>query len=148
MAMSAAGSSDEWTLIPFPGLDTPLVVGYGPSYTVLRSSPEEQLAAWLFTRWMLSVDNQASWVETAGLLPLRSSLMELVAPYRRAYPQWENAAGTLDLMKTAPELAAWRKVRYLLEDGVKTMFQVNLPLEGIPALLEEMQDTALDLGGG
>jgi multiple sugar transport system substrate-binding protein len=147
LAMREAGSSDEWTLIPFPGMDSPLVVAYGPSYTLLRSSMEEQLAAWLFTRWMLSADNQARWVETTGLLPLRFSVMEMVAPYRSAHPQWEHAASVLDLMQTTPELAAWRKARYLLEDGVKSMFQVDLPEAEIPALLEEMQNMALELDG-
>jgi multiple sugar transport system substrate-binding protein len=147
LAMDEAGSRDEWTLIPFPGLDNPLAVAYGPSYTLLRSSPEEQLAAWLFTRWMLSADNQARWVEMTGLLPLRFSVMDLVAPYRNASPQWESAANTLDLMQTTPELVAWRKARYLLEDGVKTLFLVNLPVGEIPSLLDEMQDMALELGG-
>ncbi len=147
LAMAEAGNADEWTLIPFPGLEDPLVVGYGPSYILLRSSPEEQLAAWLFTRWMLSAENQARWVEMTGLLPLRYSVMDLVQPYRKANPQWENAALSLDLLQTTPGLAAWRKARYLLEDGVKTMFQVNLPLDGIPALLEEMQGMAVELGG-
>ena len=148
LAMEAAGSSDEWTLVPFPGLEDPLAVAYGPSYTLLRSSPEEQLAAWLFTRWMISAGNQATWVETTGLLPLRYSVMEMIAPYRSANPQWESVASTLDLLRGTPELAAWRKARYLLQDGVKSLFQVNLPLDEIPSLLDEMQDMALELGGG
>ena len=148
LAISAADSEDEWSLVPFPGTESPLAVGYGPSYTLLRSSPEEQLAAWLFTRWMLSAGNQARWVETTGLLPVRYSVMDMVTPYRNAHPQWEMAALSLDLLQAPPELAAWRKARYLLEDGVKTMFQVNLPVGEIPALLEQMQETALDLGGG
>jgi ABC-type glycerol-3-phosphate transport system substrate-binding protein len=123
-------------------------VAYGPSYTLLRSSPEEQLAAWLFVRWMLSAENQASWVELTGMLPLRYSVLDMVAPYRRANPQWESVVLSLDLLQGTPELAAWRKARYLLEDGVKTLFQVNLPVGEIPALLEQMQETALELGGG
>jgi ABC-type glycerol-3-phosphate transport system substrate-binding protein len=145
LAMTSAASADEWTLIPFPGVEQPVAVTYGPSYTVLRSTPVEQLAAWLFARWMLSPENQALWVEATGLLPLRVSVLDMIGPYRSASPQWEAAAGSYALMETVPHLASWRKVRYVLADGLDHIFQVNLPLDGIPSLLDQMQELAEDL---
>ena len=53
-SMSRLKNADEWTVIPFPGPQTSAVVAYGPSYTLLKSTPEKQLAAWLFARWLLS----------------------------------------------------------------------------------------------
>jgi ABC-type glycerol-3-phosphate transport system substrate-binding protein len=147
LAMTSAASTDEWTLLPFPGQDGPLAVAYGPSYTVLRSSPEEQLAAWLFARWVLSAETQALWVETTGLLPLRTSILDMVAPYRTANPQWEAAANSLSLLEGVPQLASWRKARYLLEDGMNYIFQVNLPLDQIPTVLDEMQAMAEEFSG-
>jgi multiple sugar transport system substrate-binding protein len=145
LAMTAAENTDEWRLIPFPGIENPVAVAYGPSYILLRSSPEEQLAGWLFIRWMLSEVNQAQWVETTGLLPLRLSLLEMIAPYRSASPQWESAVSSLEFLQTTPGLPSWRKVRYLLSDGLEHIFQVNLALDGIPGLLDEMQVMALEL---
>ena len=52
-SMSRLKNTDEWTLIPFPGTTGRVLVAYGPSYSVLKSTPEEQLAAWLFARWPL-----------------------------------------------------------------------------------------------
>ena len=62
-SMKRLKNSDEWTVIPFPGPQGSGLVAYGPSYTVLKSTPEKQLAAWLFARWLLSPENQAQWVE-------------------------------------------------------------------------------------
>ena len=146
LAMSAAENDDTWTLIPFPGQDEPLAIAYGPDYIVLRASPEEQLAGWLFIRWLLSPENQALWVEATGLLPLRATVLDLVAPYAGASPQWAHAAADLDLLEPAPGLASWRKARYLLEDGLTYMFQAGLTLEQLPLVLDEMQSMAEELG--
>ncbi len=148
LTLEAVGNADEWSLIPYPGLDEPVLSVYGPSYAILGSSPEEQLAAWLFIRWSLSAENQAMWVEATGLLPLRTSVLDLVAPYRRGSPQWEAAALALETSQPPPALASWRQVRYLLADGFERLFLLNLTHDLIPPLLEEMQQMAQELGEG
>ena len=88
------------------------------------------------------------WVEATGLLPLRSSVIELVAPYRRASPQWEAASMALTVAEPPPALASWRQVRYLLADGFERLFLLDLTPDLILPLLEEMQQMADELGGG
>ncbi len=144
-SMARLKNSDQWTLIPYPGLHDNLVVTYGPSFSVLKSTSEKQLAAWLFARWMLSPENQALWVETTGLFPLRNSVLDMIGPYRQATPQWDAADGALNVAKDVPQLASWRKVRYVLEDGMKVLFQENLAVDKLPVLLTEMDSMAQEL---
>jgi ABC-type glycerol-3-phosphate transport system substrate-binding protein len=139
-SMSRLKNTDEWTLVPFPGTAGSVLVTYGPSYSVLKSTPEKQLAAWLFTRWLLSPENQAQWVEATGLFPLRISIMDQIDPTRT--PQLEAAMGDLPLAQGVPQLASWRKVRYVLEDGTKVIFQTNTPLDQISSILTEMDSMA------
>jgi len=145
LAMQNAASSDEWTLIPFPGVEKSVLVPYGPDYTILRSGEGEQLAAWLFIRWMAAPERQARWVETTGLLPLRAAALDLIGPYRTAFPQWEAAVSALPLAERTPQLASWGRVRYLLEDGLNYIFLVNLPRQDLPSVLEEIQSMADEL---
>ncbi len=144
-SMSRLNNADEWTLVPFPGTLESVLVAYGPSYSVLKSTPEKQLAAWLFARWLLSPENQAQWVEATGLFPLFHSVMGLIGPYRSASPQWEAAAGDLALAQGVPQQASWRKVRYVLEDGTKFIFQTSVPVDQIPSILTEMDTTAKEI---
>ncbi len=144
-AMSRLGNQDEWTVIPFPGTAGSVLVAYGPSYSVLKSTPAKQLAAWLFARWMLMPPEQAQWVEAAGILPLRSSVLDQVGSYRLASPQWDAAVGELSLAQGVPHLASWRKVRYVLEDGAAAIYQANTPLDQIPSVLTEMDSMAKEL---
>ncbi len=144
-SMSRLKNADEWTVIPFPGSQTSTVVAYGPSYTLLKSTPEKQLAAWLFARWLLTPENQAQWVEATGLFPLRTSLLDMVGPYRAASPQWEAAVDALSLAQGVPPLASWRKVRYVLEDGTTVIFQKNTSVDQLPSALTEMDAMAEEL---
>jgi multiple sugar transport system substrate-binding protein len=144
-SMSRLKNADEWTLVPFPGTSGSVLVTYGPSYSLLKSTPEKQLAAWLFTRWLLSPENQAGWVETTGLFPLLNSVLDLIGPYRTASPQWNAAVGDLSLAQGVPQLASWRKVRYVLEDGTRVIFLTGLTLDQIPSVLAEMDSTAKEI---
>ena len=144
-SMTRLKNPDQWTVLPFPGQSGNVLVAYGPSYIVMKSTPEKQLAAWLFARWLLSRENQAQWVEATGLFPLRSSVLDLIGPYRQASPQWDAAFGSLSLAQGVPQLASWRKVRYVLEDGMTVLFQENLPQDKLPALLTQMDSLAQEL---
>jgi multiple sugar transport system substrate-binding protein len=144
-SMTRLKNSDEWTVIPFPGAQGKVVVAYGSSYTLLKTTPERQLAAWLFARWLLSPDNQAQWVEGTGLFPLRSSVTSLIGPYQAASPQWVTAVGELSAAQDVPQLASWGKVRYVLADGLAVVFQANTKVDQLPSVLDQMDAMAQEL---
>ena len=84
-------------------------------------------------------------MEQTGLFPLRNSVLEMIQPYRQSSPQWEAAFGYLPQAQAVPQLASWRKVRYILEDGMKVVFLGNLPVDKIPSVLEEMDSMAQEV---
>ena len=144
-AMAAADNSDEWTVLSFPGdIQTGLMI-YGSSYVLLKSTPEQELASWLFVRWLLTPDNQKKWVEVTGLYPLRSSSIELLNDYKRTHPQWSAAVDLLPQAQIQPQLASWRKVRVMLGDGFKIMFSSNTPAGRVAEILAMMESTTRDL---
>jgi ABC-type glycerol-3-phosphate transport system substrate-binding protein len=112
---------------------------------MLKSTSERQLAAWLFARWLLSPESQAQWVEATGVFPLRNSVMNMIGPYLLASPQWGAAVASLPQAQAVPQMASWRKVRYVLEDGMMVLFQENLPQDKLPDLLVEMDALAQEL---
>lgn len=144
LAFEQAGNGDEWTLIPFPGQHTQLIA-QGPIYTILGSTPEKQLAAWIFTRWLLSSENQARWVVATGMFPLRTSTYESLSGYRGNHPQWNQAVEYMESLAVQPQVAAWRKVRLVLGDATNFLFRNNLSPDQIPDLLVQMDDTVNEL---
>jgi len=144
-SMSRLHSHDEWTVLPYPGVNTSALIAYGPSYALLASNPTKQLASWLFARWTLSPDNQVLWIQSAWSLPLRSSVMDSLGGGRSGQPQWEAAALALPFLSSTPELASWQKVSYVLEDGSLSIFRTNLPPAQISPVLDQMDALALEL---
>jgi multiple sugar transport system substrate-binding protein/sn-glycerol 3-phosphate transport system substrate-binding protein len=148
-AFSAASSTDEWTVLKFPGEERDALVVYGSSLLMFKSNDVTQLASWLFMRWFLSPENQARWVQSTGLFPLRNSTMQLLGEYAASHPQWVEAVDLLAQGETTPQLASWRLVRVMLEDGFRDMFDTirhpDLTDGQVPLILKQMDDTAEDL---
>ena len=144
-AFAGAGSLDQWTVLPFPGAGGSALVVYGSSYILFASEDADQLAAWLFVRWLLSPENQADWVNSAGLFPLQGKTMDLLADYADGHPQWVSAVSLLPQGRTTPQLAAWRTVRVALGDGFSFMFRVDTPVGQVPSILAQLDAVVRDL---
>jgi ABC-type glycerol-3-phosphate transport system substrate-binding protein len=148
-AFSAAGNTDDWIPLPFPGGERSALVVYGSSFVAFPSDDATQLASWLFIRWVLSTENQADWVKSTGLFPLRSSTMDLLADYSRDHPQWAEAVAHLSEGEVSPKLSSWRLVRVMLEDGFRDMFDTirhpDLTEGQVPVILRQMEETAEEL---
>ena len=147
--MKSSGNNDQWTVLPFPGKDHESLAVYGSSFVMFKSDDVTQLASWLFIRWMLSVDVQTKWVQSSGLFPLRSSMMDRLASYKTDHPQWGAAVELIPQGQIAPQLGSWRLVRMMLEDGFADMFDVirhpDLTDGQVPVILKQMDDTASEL---
>ena len=143
------GNRDEWTILAFPGNEGDAFVVYGSSYVMFESDDATQLAAWLFMRWMLSAENQAQWVTSTGLFPLRTSTLNLLADYQKDHPQWAAAVNLLPEGQVPPQLGSWRVVRIMLGDGFRDMFDTirhpDLTDGQIPLILKQMDETVTEL---
>jgi len=148
-AFFTSGSADQWSALPFPGDERAALVVYGSSFIMFQSDDATQLASWLFIRWMLSSENQARWVQSTGLFPLRASTLDLLAGYSAEHPQWASAVKLLSSGETTPQLASWRVVRVMLGDGFGDMFDTirhpDLTDGQVPVILKQMDEIATDL---
>lgn len=144
-AFATANSTDKWKVIAFPGTDEDALVVYGSSYVVLKSTAEEQLAAWLFIRWLMENEQDARRVETTHLFPLRESTVELLGDYRKTHPAWAQAVELLPQGEIQPQLASWRTVKVMLGDGFTHMYRVNVPSGQVAAILAQMESISREL---
>jgi multiple sugar transport system substrate-binding protein len=145
-AFGSAGSQDEWTVIPFPSpnLESAFDV-YGPSYVMLASSPERQLAAWLLIKWLLLPENQARMVESNGAFPLRASTLDYLEGYKNTHPQWAAALQALPFARFEPSFRSWGTVRWALSDAGTQLFRSYFDVGQVPTLLDFLDQTAAEL---
>ncbi|MBL8051018.1 MAG: extracellular solute-binding protein, partial [Anaerolineales bacterium] len=142
---ASVGNRDTWQVLPFPNDDAGVMVVYGSSYVVMKTTDEKQMAAWLFIKWLLDNQQDARWVETTHLFPLRSSTLDLLGDYERTHPQWRQAVDLIPQGEMQPQLASWRTVKIMLGDGFRQMYRVNTFSGQVAAILQQMETTAKDL---
>ncbi|GAB4577903.1 MAG: hypothetical protein Fur0022_06350 [Anaerolineales bacterium] len=146
-AFADAGNADTWTIIPFPTPDgQPRTFVFGPAYNVLATTAEEQLAAWLFVKWASAPERQVRWTEAGGSFPTRASTITLLNAYVAGVPQWTRAYDLAPGGKSEPALPSWGTVRWVLGDAAAQLFGFGVTADQIPAILEELERTANELG--
>jgi ABC-type glycerol-3-phosphate transport system substrate-binding protein len=145
-AFASANNTDKWMPLAFPGNNGDALVVYGSSYVMLKSSPEKQLAAWIFIRWLLDPRQDARLTQTTHLFPLRTSTLGQLADYQSSHPQWTDAVKLIPEGELQPQLASWRTVKVMLGDGFNDMFfRTDITSGQVAKVLQQMQDTARDL---
>lgn len=144
-AFASLESRDEWVALPFPNSDGGILAMYGSSYVILKSSPEEQLAAWLFVKWLLDNEQDARWAEATHNFPLRDSTLSLLGDYELTHPQWRQAVDLIPRGELQPQLGSWRTIKVMMGDGFEHMYRVNVSSGQVAAILAQMEATAKEL---
>lgn len=109
--------SFEWSVAPIPYTTSrPQVNVYGASVSIPNSTPEQQLAAWLFVRWFSSPEQQAEWVNISNYFPVRFSVADGLDSYFSENPRYEDAFTILQTSDTSaePPYAGYDEVRDLV----------------------------------
>jgi multiple sugar transport system substrate-binding protein len=143
----SSAPSDQWTVIPFPAEsgNKPVFLVNGLSYGIFHSSKEQQLAAWLFARWMLLPKNQAQMISASGALPISSSTVDQLSDFRTHHPQWNAALSYLPNAQSAPNLATWLLIKPVLEDAAWQSLQLNVTTDKIPTILQQLNAISAEL---
>ncbi len=114
-----SGVAFEWGVgsPPYVG-ERPVVNVYGASVSVCRTTPAQQLAAWLFVRWFTEPAPQARWVRASNYFPVRKSTARELEEYFAENPHYKTAYQLLDYGKSEPAVAGYQQVRRLIGDAM------------------------------
>jgi multiple sugar transport system substrate-binding protein len=142
-AMERTGSEDRWVILPFPSLSgETFVYSGGDSYALTRSTPEKQMAAWLFVRWMSRPTVQAGLGQVLPSIPVSSAAAAQFTDYTAHYP-WGMILPLSDQAEPAPGDASWRLARRIVEDGMRQLYYI--PEEQLSGILPEIDQMIEDL---
>jgi len=137
---------DSWKVIPFPGPDgTRAVNVFLPSAAIVKHAPEDEVAAWLFIKHLLSLDTQVRWVKESGIYPVRKSAGDMLEDYQRTQPLWGEVWDVLEFAGTEPIQPSWPAVRRALGDAFAVIMTESRG--EIPAILEELNRLVDELEG-
>jgi len=139
-------ADDEWGFLPFLGPSGGLGTdAYTQMVGVLKSTPEQELASWLFIKFLTSAENQATYIQSSGYLPTHFSTEEMLTDYFDSIPQYESTIAIAKLGQSEPEtFTAWYSVRRAMSDAAAELYAAVDEAE-VDAILAELDITAAEL---
>ncbi len=114
-----AGSNHNWSVAPIPYVtDEPVQNVYGASVSIPKTSPEAQLATWLFVKYYTGTEAQAKWAAASQYFPVRASVAEGLGDVFDSIPGYKTAFEMLPYGVTEPPTPGYDFVRDMIEEGM------------------------------
>ena len=143
--MEAAGNDDEWGVVAIPHTTAdPVQNIYGGDIMIPKTTPETQLAAWIFLKWFTEPEQQAKWVKVSTYFPTRRSTIEYVN-LDEMWPQWVSALDLLPYGKFEPQLISYQGVRDAAQKAYNEIMQGADIEQTLKALTEEANQLQAEL---
>jgi multiple sugar transport system substrate-binding protein len=102
------------------------------------TTPEQELAAWLFVKWFTEPEQNARWAKISGYFPPRISAADAMADYMEANPVYAQG---FELMPYSTYEAQWcacyEEVRRLMEESYSAILDGADIVETLTQLQED-----------
>jgi multiple sugar transport system substrate-binding protein len=136
------GVEDEYAVAAIPHTTPdPVMNIYGGDVMIVKTTPEQQLAAWEFIKWFTSPEIQAQWVNISGYFPTNSGTVDFLGDYTAENPVYGTALELLNYGKFEPQLISYQGVR----DAAEEAFNEILAGADVEETLADLTETANEL---
>ena len=126
-AFEEEGNEDDWGALAFVGPDGQKAVNaFQQMLGVVPSTEDEQMASWLFVKWLTSPEIQASWIRTSKYYGTQATTEELLADLAEEDPVWASAIDLIALGPSEPQtFPAWSAVRSTVGDTAAELYNAT-----------------------
>ena len=130
-----SGANFTWSVAAIPHTTPePVQNIYGASVSIVRGTPEQELAAWLFMKYYTLPEVQADWALASNYFPVRASVAEELADYMAEDTTYKTAFDLLPFAIGEPQAPGYDFVRDLMETTLAAI--VDDPSMDVQAALD------------
>ncbi len=101
--------------------DKKATVLFGANISIMKSTPEEQLASWLFVKYLTSPAVTARWGldKSNGYFPVRQSALDTpeAKKFMDENPKFRQAFDISKFAKAEPSVRGWQEIRTIIENS-------------------------------
>jgi multiple sugar transport system substrate-binding protein len=140
------GARFAWSVAPLPHrTPTPVMNVYGASVSLPKTTPQRQLAAWLFLKYYTSPPVQARWGMEANYFPVRQSAAVSLQQYFERNPAYKTAFDLLAVSKYEPSVPGYDFVRDLVAKAMAAILIQGAEVRGaLEKLNRESNESLLE----
>jgi multiple sugar transport system substrate-binding protein len=148
VATEAGREPDVWGIAAIPHTTAdPVINVYGGDVMIPATTPETQLAAWIFVKWYTSPEIQAQWAQISGYFPTRASAWDYMGDYVASNAQYGQAIDLLQYGAFEPQLISYQSVRDIAQQAFNEIMQGADIQATLDALTEEANALQVELMG-
>lgn len=138
--MEAAGISPDWivTVTPFSEGNRTIQV-FAPSIIMLDSTPEAELASWLFLKFLAQPENQQTWTQNTSYFSSRYSVQPLLESYMMDNPFFAQGYALLN----DPDINVYSGFQRITYGGVRGL--VSTAIADVTANGRDVAEVAQEL---
>ena len=143
---NSTGRADDWLMLPFMGTSGKKVVTSDVQAGVIfKTTPAEELASWLFLKYLVSPEVQAEWAQYSGDYPVNRRGLRFLRDFRNENPNWSQGLNLLKYAIPEPLDPSWNTVQLVLGDAFEEILRdmtmdLNDQLEMLDAIASELWD--------
>ena len=138
---------DAWGVAAIPHTTAePVQNIYGGDVMIARTTPEQELAAWVFTKWFTSPEVQARWDEISGYFPTRKSTADFFSDTLKENTQWQQGVALLPYSAYEPQLISYTAVRDAATAAFNEIMQgadIQTTLDNLTTFANEQEATMM-----
>lgn len=135
------GAAFNWSVAAIPHTTAdPVMNVYGASVGIPKSTPERQLAAWIFLKYYTSPGPQADWAKASMYFPTRASVADQMTEFFDANPTYKTAFDLLEYGIFEPPVPGYDFVRDECEATMAAI--VDNPTLDVATALDSLNATA------
>ncbi len=127
IAQEEGRDPDVWGVAAIPHTTPdPVQNIYGGDVMIPVTTPEQELAAWIFVKWFTEPEQMARWVEISGYFPTRASVSDMLDEFVANTPggaQWKQGLDLLPYSAYEPQLISYDQVRRSISEAFNAIMQ-------------------------
>lgn len=113
------GARFKWNVAAIPhSTELPVQNVYGPSLSLLKTTPEGELAAWLFMKYFSGIAAQVEWASSSDYYPVRQSTGEGLKKFFTSNTANESVFKLLPYGKFEPNVPGYEYTRELVSEAL------------------------------
>jgi phosphate/phosphite/phosphonate ABC transporter binding protein len=118
-AIEAGAGEFDWNVAPVPYTGAnPVTNIYGASNSIPKTTPEGELAAWLFLKFLAQPEQQAQWAALSQYFPVRFSVADGLGDLFASLPQYETGYSFLEYGRFEPPTPGYDFVRDMVGEAM------------------------------
>ncbi len=137
-----AGAKFDWSIGALPHTTPdPVMNIYGSSISIPKSTPEKELASWIFLKYFTSPAVNAKWAQTSQYYPSRISAAQDLTDYMSKNPAYKTGYDLLKYGAFEPPVPGYDFVRTMIQDDGMSVI-IAEPYPDVKTVLDKVNEEA------